>query len=78
MYHLAQSPDLNFIKGIWNILKQRLHYRIFHSEKEVKKALQEEWSKITMTEVRKRISSMPGRCKELVKTGGKPIKKALW
>jgi transposase len=78
LYYLAQSPNLNPIKGIWNILKQRLRRRIFHLEEEVKEALQEEWGKITITEVRKRIPSMPRRCKELVKTGGKPIKKALW
>ena len=78
LYHLAQSPDLNPMEGIWNILKQRLRRRVFHSKEEVKEALQEEWGKITMAEVRKRISSMPERCKELVRTGGKPIKKALW
>jgi hypothetical protein len=76
--HPAQSPDLNPIKAIWNIIKQRLRRRIFYSEGEIKEALQEEWSKITMTEVRKRITQMPGRCARLVKNGGKPIKTALW
>jgi transposase len=46
------EPDLNPIEGIWNIIKQRLRRRIFHSEEEVKAALQEEWDKITMTEIR--------------------------
>jgi hypothetical protein len=76
--HPAQSPDLNPIEAIWNIIKQRLRRRIFYSDEEIKEALQEEWSKITMTEVRKRISQMPGRCKRLIKNGGKPIKTALW
>jgi len=40
--HPAQSPDLNPIEGIWNIIKQRLHRRIFHSSKELKDAIQEE------------------------------------
>lgn len=76
--HPAQSPDLNPIEAIWNILKQRLRRRIFHSEEEIKEALQEEWSKITMLEVRKRISQMPSRCTRLIRSGGAPIKTALW
>ena len=76
--HPAQSPDLNPIEAIWNIIKQRLRRRIFYSDEEVKEALQEEWSKITMEEVRKRISDMPRRCLRLTKNGGKPIKTVLW
>ncbi|KAE9366382.1 hypothetical protein N431DRAFT_438767, partial [Stipitochalara longipes BDJ] len=76
--HPAQSPDLNPIEAIWNIIKQRLRRRIFYSEEEVKEALQEEWSKVTMEEVRRRIKDMPGRCARLIKNGGKPIKTALW
>jgi transposase len=40
--HPAQSPDLNPIEAIWNIIKQRLQHRIFYSEEEIKQALQEE------------------------------------
>jgi hypothetical protein len=40
--------------------------------------IQEEWSRISVEEVRKRIEHMPERCKTLVDTGGKPIKSALW
>jgi hypothetical protein len=76
--HPAQSPDLNPIEGIWNIIKQRLRQRIFHLEDEIKEALQEEWSKVTMTEVQKRISQMPARCKRLIRNSGRPIKEALW
>jgi hypothetical protein len=76
--HLAQSPNLNPIKAIWNIIKQRLRHRIFYSNEEVKEALQEEWSKVIMEEVRKRILEMPGRCARLTRNGGKAIKTALW
>ena len=76
--HLAQSPDLNPIEGIWAILKQRLRRRIFNSEEEMKEALQEEWSKITIEEIRHRISDMPRRCAALIKSGGGPIRGNKW
>lgn len=76
--HPAQSPDLNPIEGIWNIIKQRLRYKRFDTDEEVKEALREEWDKITLEEIRKRIGSMPERCKLLRETKGKPIKRALW
>ena len=74
----AQSLDLNPIEGIWNIIKQRLRRRIFDSEEEMKEALQEEWDKITMEEIRHCIADMPRRCAELVKYSGKPIRGNKW
>jgi len=66
------------MEGIWNILKQRVRRRVFNSIEELKEVLQDEWSKITIEEVRARISDMPRRCQDLVKTGGKAIKTAMW
>jgi DDE superfamily endonuclease len=76
--HPAQSPDLNPIEGIWSIIKQRLRRRIFDSEEEMKVALQEEWDKITMDEIRDRISDLPRRCASLIKSGGGPIRGNKW
>ena len=76
--HPAQSPDLNLIEGIWNIIKQRLRYRKFDTDEDIKEALREEQDKVTLEEIRKRISSMPERCAYLKNTKGKPIKRALW
>jgi hypothetical protein len=78
LYHPAESPDLNPQEATWNILKQRVRRRVWSSLEELKAILQEEWGKITMEEVRRRISEMPGRCKLLVETGGKPVKSVLW
>jgi hypothetical protein len=44
---------------------------------ELKEVLQDEWSKITMQEVRTRISEMPQRCQDLIKSGGGPIKSGI-
>ena len=75
--HPAQSPDLNLIKGIWNIIKQCLRYKRFDTDKDVKKALREEQDKVTLEEIQKRIGSMPERYAHLKNTKGKPIKCAL-
>jgi hypothetical protein len=76
--HPAQSPDLNPIEGIWNIIKQRLRRRVFYTDEEVKQALQKEWDKITLEEIRSRIGDMPGRCCCFINNRGKAIKTAKW
>jgi hypothetical protein len=76
--HPPQSPDPNPIEGVWCILKQRIRKRQWHSLEELKEVLQDEWSKITMEEVRARIREMPARCKQVITSGGKPIKSDLW
>jgi hypothetical protein len=78
LVHPPQSPDLNPIEAVWNILKQRVRRRIWKDIEELKAILQEEWSKITMQEVRARIQDMPRRCRLLVETGGAAIKSAQW
>lgn len=76
--HPPQSPDLNPIEGIWNIIKQRIRKRTWRDIEELKELLQEEWSKVTMAEVRARIKEMPERCEKLIKSGGGPVKSDLW
>lgn len=78
LIHPLQSPDLNPMEGIWNILKQRIRRHTWRSIEELKEIIQYEWSRITMKEVRARISEMPGRCKLLVNSGGGPIRSHLW
>ena len=76
--HPAQSPDLNPIEACWNILKNRLRRRVFFGDEDMRAAIQEEWDKITMEEIRKRISELPERCERLRNNGGRAIKTALW
>jgi hypothetical protein len=66
--HPPQSPDLNPIEGVWNILKQRVRKRTWNNLEEYKAVCQDEWDKITMQEVRARIAEMPDRCNRIVKT----------
>jgi transposase len=76
--HPAQSLDLNPMEGIWNIIKNRLRKKVYHTNKELKEAIQAEWDKITLEDIREHIRDMPRRCDLLVKTGGKAIKSRLW
>ena len=76
--HPPQSPDLNPQEGCWNVLKQRVQRRGYNNLKEFKQVIQEEWSAITMEQVRARIAEMPNRCKMLVKTGGQAIRSGKW
>jgi hypothetical protein len=44
----------------------------------MKEALQEEWDKITLEEIRYRIADMPRRCAELIRSNGGPIRGNKW
>ena len=78
--HPAQSPDLNPIEGIWNILKQRVRKRRkeWSNVEELKAILRDEWSKIDQNEIRARIREMRKRCEILQHNGGRIIKSELW
>jgi hypothetical protein len=76
--HPAQSPCLNPIEGIWNLIKQRLRGGSWKTVQEFKDAIQAEWRKIQLSEIRKRISEMPRRCRNLTKNSGNRIKSRLW
>jgi hypothetical protein len=76
--HPAQSPDLNPMEAIWNILKQRIRRRRYENLEEYKAIVLEEWDRITLEEIQDRISDMPRRCKLLARNGGRAIKEAKW
>jgi hypothetical protein len=59
-------------------MKLCIRKRTWRTLEELKAILQEEWSKITMQEVRARIAEMPQRCCDLIEHGGKPLQSALW
>jgi len=78
LVHPAQSPDLNPIESIWQIIKQRLRGGSWHSISEFKEAILAEWRHITIAQIRRRISEMPERCKYMVNTMGNRYKSNLW
>ena len=74
----AQSPDLNPVEAVWNILKQRVRRRQWQNLKELRDVILDEWGRITIDEIRARIKEMPWRCRQVVATGGRGIKSSLW
>ena len=56
----------------------RKRYGEWRTLEELKQVIWEEWDKITLDEIRKRIAEMPARCKKLVATGGERIRSELW
>jgi hypothetical protein len=57
--HPAQSPDLVPIEGIWLIIKQRLRGHKWKTVAQFRNAIQQEWDRITLQEIRDRINEMP-------------------
>jgi hypothetical protein len=78
LLHCAQSPNLNPIEGIWNIIKGTIRGRIFHTVEEFKEAIKAEWRRIPLAEIRRRIKEMPDRCERVVQLEGARIKSSLW
>jgi DDE superfamily endonuclease len=76
--HPAQSPDLNPIEAIWQIIKQRLRGSNWQTVAEFKAAIQREWHRISQQEIRKRIAEMPWRCQKVVELGGARVRSNLW
>ena len=76
--HPAQSPDLNPIEACWQIVKQRLRGGTWHTVAEFKAAIQREWDRITIAEIRKRVREMPWRCKRIQELEGGRIRSSVW
>lgn len=62
LFHPPQSPDLNPIEAVWNVLKQRLRQKKWSNKHQLKQAILETWDEISMDEIRSRIAEMPERC----------------
>ena len=45
------SPDLNPIKGVWRILKQRVKKWKVHNTEELREAIEAEWNAIMLEEI---------------------------
>ena len=67
-----QSPDMNLIESIWNVIGRRINSRniLPASLSELKLIIKEEWERISQKELEDLIKSMPKRLEELRKAKG--------
>ncbi|KIM99835.1 hypothetical protein OIDMADRAFT_19791 [Oidiodendron maius Zn] len=72
------SPDVNPQEAVWNILKEKVKARIWTTLIEYKQVIEEEYSLITLDQIRKRILEMPERMQKLVNNPEAPIRSELW
>lgn len=70
----AQSPDLNPIENLWGTLQDNLYHHDITTVDDLWAALQEEWDKITLQDLRAYIDSMPKRLKLVIENKGGSIK----
>ena len=72
--HPPQSPDLNSIEDVWNLLKRRIHQRPIApiNEAELLEAAQDEWGRITPEDYLESILSMPDRIQAVIVARGGP------
>jgi transposase len=72
----SNSPDLNPIENLWNMIKVRIYSRkkYFSNKDELWKIMEEEWYKIPSDYVKKLYISMTRRIHELFKAKGGHIK----
>jgi hypothetical protein len=73
-WHPAESPDFNPIEAIWMIIKERLRGRKWRNRDHFKEDILSEWKRITQAQIRKRISEMPRRCKDIQNNGGNRLR----
>jgi hypothetical protein len=76
--HPAQSPDMNPIEACWQIVKSRLRGGTWRTVAEFKAAIQREWDRITIKEIRKRIREMRWRCRRIQELNGGRVRSLLW
>jgi hypothetical protein len=78
--HPANSPDLNPIEGIWNIIKERVRQQLYNLNTiaELKAALQREWKAIDQETIQQRVLEMQYRCGQVYRHPKVRVKTDLW
>ena len=66
----SQSPDLNPIENLWEIVDQKIRKEISKNSTELFEKLEAAWRSIDLDIIEKLIQSMPRRCAAVIKAKG--------
>lgn len=69
-----QSPDLNPIEHVWDLLEKRIRKHRITSKESLKSALKDEWGEIDPNETNNLVKSMRRRLEAVIKAKGGPTK----
>uniref|UniRef100_A0A9J8BMH5 Tc1-like transposase DDE domain-containing protein n=1 Tax=Cyprinus carpio carpio TaxID=630221 RepID=A0A9J8BMH5_CYPCA len=70
----ANSPDLNPIENLWDIVKRKLRDARPNTLDELKAAIEASWASITPQQCHRLIASMPRRIEAVISAKGFPTK----
>ncbi|KAF7656920.1 hypothetical protein LDENG_00034500 [Lucifuga dentata] len=70
----ANSPDLNPIENLWDIVKRKMRDARPHNTDELKAAIKATWASITPQQCHRLIASMPLRIDAAIHAKGGPTK----
>lgn len=70
----AQSPDLNPIENLWQIVDRRITRTNTHNKDALFAQVKEAWESVPNTHIQNLIDSMPRRCRAVIKSKGFSIK----
>ncbi len=70
----ANSPDLNPIENLWNIVKRKMRDTRPNNADDLKATVKETWASIPPQQCHKLITSMPRRIEAVIKAKGAPTK----
>ena len=70
----AQSPDLNPIEHLWDILDKKLRQHAITNIPQLKSVIETEWNEISADETSNLVNSMPRRLQAVRKAKGNPTK----
>ncbi len=68
----ANSPDLNPIENLWDIVKRKMRKKRPKNADELKATVKEAWASIPPQQCHKLITSMPHRIEAVIKAKGAP------
>jgi len=74
MYYPASLLNLNPIKHIWKLPKDRVYVRKPRTSAKLRQYITEKWGKITVEDIQRFTNTMHRRCRAVIDAKGGPTK----